>query len=299
MHTEGFALIIAGSFVFLAIIISLSQILGHIRNYTQPNLQKYIIRIHWMVPIYGVCSWVALAEHPAGIYLTTVRSLYEAYVIYSFFCYLVECVECNLVEQSIEQALEAKGSVPQVFPFCFLADWKTGSFLKICKGGVVLYVAAHAMTTILAFVFAHTGIYGEGQYSPTAAYLYLSVVNNFVQLWAMYCLIQFYSAFSEELAVHNPVPKFLCVKFVVFFAWWQSVIITILVSVKVIQSTRHLPVDNVKTGLQEFLICIEMFIAAAAHRYAFSYHDFEDGSVTQHSCTWMLTLIVDLSLIHI
>ena len=36
-------------------------------------------------------------------------------------------------------------------------------------------------------------------------------------------LALFYLVLSEELAPVNPVPKFLVVKSVVFFTWWQSV----------------------------------------------------------------------------
>ena len=32
----------------------------HVSNYTQPLLQRYIIRILWMVPIYALDSWVVL-----------------------------------------------------------------------------------------------------------------------------------------------------------------------------------------------------------------------------------------------
>jgi hypothetical protein len=47
-----------------------------------------------------------------------------------------------------------------------------------------------------------------------------------------------------------------------------------LVSVHVIEPTLTYSEDDVAKGLQDFLICIEMALAAIAHKYAFSYTDF-------------------------
>lgn len=67
-----------------------------------------------------------------------------------------------------------------------------------------------------------------------------------------------------------------------------------LVSFGVIEATLTYTKDDVASGLQDFLICIEMALAAIAHRYFFSYRDFfredmvhihavaPDGSHTPH-----------------
>ena len=52
-------------------------------------------------------------------------------------------------------------------------------------------------------------------------YAALACINNAVQMWAMYCLIQFYRCAEPQLSQHQPVAKLCCVKAVVFFAWWQ------------------------------------------------------------------------------
>lgn len=44
---------VGGGFVLLAVPISFWQIMQHLVHYTQPHLQKHIIRILWMVPIYA------------------------------------------------------------------------------------------------------------------------------------------------------------------------------------------------------------------------------------------------------
>ncbi|KAG4379019.1 hypothetical protein GLYMA_17G156651v4 [Glycine max] len=45
--------------------------------------------------------------------------------------------------------------------------------------------------------------------------LYISVS------FALYSLVVFYHVFAKELAPHKPLAKFLCIKGIVFFCFWQ------------------------------------------------------------------------------
>lgn len=48
----------AGAFVLLGFPISMCGIFMHLTNYYQPNVQCYVVRILWMVPIYSIESWL-------------------------------------------------------------------------------------------------------------------------------------------------------------------------------------------------------------------------------------------------
>ncbi len=48
--------LIAGVFAFLALFMSIWEITQHLINYNKPYLQKYVVRILWMVPIYAMNS---------------------------------------------------------------------------------------------------------------------------------------------------------------------------------------------------------------------------------------------------
>ena len=73
------------------------------------------------------------------------------------------------------------------------------------------------------------------------------------------------------------MPKFLCVKGILFFSFWQSIGISILVAAGAI---RHLgpytDTERISVGLTDMLICFEMPLFAIAHLYAFSFNDFID-----------------------
>lgn len=56
------------------------QIYTHLRNYTIPKEQRYIIRILFIVPVYAFDSWLSLlllGSHQYYVYFDSVRDCYE------------------------------------------------------------------------------------------------------------------------------------------------------------------------------------------------------------------------------
>lgn len=56
------------------------QIYTHLRNYTVPKEQRYIIRILFIVPVYAFDSWLSLlllGSHQYYVYFDSVRDCYE------------------------------------------------------------------------------------------------------------------------------------------------------------------------------------------------------------------------------
>ncbi|KAH8871376.1 Transmembrane protein 184C [Schistosoma japonicum] len=185
---------VAGLFVLGAIPVSLWTIIGHMINYTNPLLQRHIIRILWMVPIYAFDAWMALIFPSFAIYFDTLRECYEAYVIYNFLAFLLNYLTSEFPD--LASIIELKSEIKHLPPFCFLTSWKMGSICEVA------------------------GIYGEGSFNFRHAFLYLTIINNVSQIWALYCLVMFYRCARQELSPMKPVAKFLCVKFVVFMSFW-------------------------------------------------------------------------------
>ncbi|KAL6089869.1 hypothetical protein STEG23_031958, partial [Scotinomys teguina] len=109
IHTKAW--FIAGIFLLLTVPVSLWGILQHLVHYTQPELQKPIIRILWMVPIYSLDSWLALKFPKIAIYVDTWRECYEAYVIYNFMIFLNNYLTIRFPNVMLH--LEAKDTAPQ------------------------------------------------------------------------------------------------------------------------------------------------------------------------------------------
>ncbi|XP_068135380.1 transmembrane protein 184C [Hyperolius riggenbachi] len=282
VHTKAW--FIAGIFVLMTIPISLWGILQHLVHYTQPELQKPIIRILWMVPIFSVDSWVALKYPDIAIYVDTCRECYEAYVIYNFMIFLLNFLSNRCPNLAL--VLEAKDQQRHLPPLCCCPPWPMGEVLLFrCKLGVLQYTVVRPVTTIIALICQLAGVYGEGDFNLKNAWTYLVIINNASQVFAMYCLVLFYIVLREELNPIQPVGKFLCVKLVVFVSFWQAVLIALMVKVGIISEDRvwdWKTVKDVATGLQDFVICVEMFLAAIAHHFSFSYKPYvqeaEEGS---------------------
>ncbi len=120
----------AAASVSAAILISASEIFQHLATYARPALQKQIIRVLLMVPIYALCSFFSLAFPAAGPYLDTVRELYEALTVYAFTWYLLCYLEldANLSFASFGEILASKPPMPHMWPLHrVLAPWQMGT----------------------------------------------------------------------------------------------------------------------------------------------------------------------------
>lgn len=94
---DSLAFYSAGAFVLITVAMSMKLIYDHLTNWYMPDIQKFVVRIIWMVPIYAVQSWLSLRFRTARIYIDTLRNLYEAYVIQSFLYYLMELLGRSLL----------------------------------------------------------------------------------------------------------------------------------------------------------------------------------------------------------
>lgn len=75
----------------------------------------------------------------------------------------------------------------------------------------------------------------------------------------------------------SPMPKFLCVKGILFFSFWQATVVSLLASVGVIKRFGpYTDKEHISLGLTDTLICLEMPFFAIAHLVAFSQQDYVD-----------------------
>ncbi|KAK1263893.1 hypothetical protein QJS04_geneDACA013514 [Acorus gramineus] len=256
------------------------SILRHLKWYTNPSEQKWIISVLLMVPIYAIESIISLWNPKLSLSCDILRNCYEAFALYSFGCYLVACLggeervieilenetrkrlnEPLLEEEDIKRLADERS-----FHHFFFRPNIIGSDLySIEKFGLVQYMILKTFCAFLAFILEIFGVYGDGEFKWYYGYPYITVVLNFSQMWALYCLVQFYKVTHHRLESIKPLAKFISFKAIVFATWWQGVGIAIICYVGLLPKE-----GKFQNGLQDFLICIEMAIAAVAHIFVFS-----------------------------
>jgi len=163
---------------------------------------------------------------------------------------------------------------------------------------VLQYVVLKLVLTAVSFLLEWFSLFGEGEFTFKKGWIYISGATNLSQMWAMYCLLRFYSVCSNDLRPVKPVGKLIAVKSVVFFTYSQSCIIAALHWFELLPSAieetgEHWSTEDVGRALQDYLICIEMLIAAIIFTHVFSHREYKedldldvfdtDGLDDQHS----------------
>jgi len=166
-----------------------------------------------------------------------------------------------------------------------LKPWTLGvEFMLQCKHGVLQYVVVKTLATVLTFFFQWLDVYGEGEFKWNVAYPYLAFFLNISVMYALYCLVKLFHAVNEDLRHPidwHPLGKFLCVKGVVFFTWWQGVIIYYLYAHGIIADAGSWTGEEVANGLIDYCVCIEMVGFAIAHSYTFTYSEYLPATIQE------------------
>jgi hypothetical protein len=430
----------AGVFSVLAVLLGLREIVKHWLNYFKPHMQRHVVRVLWMVPIYALDAMYTLylcfgrldedgnregCDHSwARLVGETLREFYEAYTIYAFFCYLVECLHQEAKDLALDDqdnsaegirarmeaaaagghaqeatddnmqtallASEAGGAsggassarrtvndrvshdmsgrvrggfvVAQgmdepeklyqllrdtnpdgmkhewMWGLGWMNEWEMGEeWLQKCWKGVLQYVILQVLFALTIAITRsivyddNSNAYGEGCLTPWVwnnddadaykeahggqlgtveqvratnpeyrlyrcgerAYPYTTLIISLSQMYALYCLVFFYHGTAKPLKRIKPLAKFISIKMIVFFSYWQGLGLSMVEgSTDLLDGPaiflglceddgnhvckEHGGTESLSTGIQAVLICIEMFAAALAHRTVFSYRDYRD-----------------------
>ncbi|XP_064406733.1 transmembrane protein 184B-like [Halichondria panicea] len=255
---------ISGIFAWSALLMACFQIFQHLRYYSVPEQQLWIVRILFIVPIYGFCSWLGLLLPSYAIYFDVVRSCYEAFVIYSF---LSLCLAYLGGETAILSQMNGK-SIKRSFwagtcccPKMSYSIW----VLRFSKQATLQFCLVKPLVALITIILELTKVLHEGDLSPRYGYVYCTLAYNVSVSLALYGLVIFYSSTRELLSPFNPVLKFLTVKAIVFMSFWQGLLLSIF------HWTGLIHTSGLASAYQNFIITIEMFFAAILLHFAFSY----------------------------
>ena len=211
------AVIVAAVCSSVSVFISLIHLYTHLRTYTMPQIQQWIVRIIMVCPVYAISSSVAIKLGPQnGLYVEVVRDLYEAFVVYSLLNLIMEyCggeVDC-LYNMEGEEAL----TMPCPLNLCMKPKTRDSKLLRFCQRGVLQFVLIKPIMATCDVITMATGTYYNRIFQAIE-----TVIYNVSYCTALYCLLCIY------LATHTQLQKFRClwkisaVKFIILTAYYQG-----------------------------------------------------------------------------
>lgn len=265
----------------MASLLTVVIILLQAKNYRKPLLQRHVIRIVVLVPIFSAASWASLTSLKVAFWIDPFRDVYEAFTIYTFFQLLINFLGG---ERSLIIMMHGRPPVQHLWPLNHVLPKvdisDPHSFLQI-KRGILQYVWIKPALAITTVACKATGTFREGILAVDSGYFWTGLVYNISICWSLYDLALFWVCMTQDLQPFRPMPKFLCIKGIIFASWWQGFFLSILVALGVIPSVGNgYTADNLAAAIQDALICFEMPFFAAAQWYAFSWKDYADQTIS-------------------
>lgn len=281
---------------------------AHLRKMNQPFVQRKILAILWMSPIYGMTSFLSLIlPSSAEGYLNILKDFYESYVIYQFLSFLIAVLgrgDRNAVVAALSQHTDHLKPPYKCLNCLFHPHPSDGDMalanavLLECQVLAMQFVFFRPVTAILNFVLelVNDGNGGGGDVANMGAFFlsfkfFVVLVENVSVFLAFAGLLKFYHAVRDDLAWCQPFAKFMTIKGVVFMTFWQGLAINILFHVNKDDSDQNNDGgndndDNSATtsstlyspsSIQHILICMEMLFFSVAHWCVFPAEEWEEG----------------------
>lgn len=228
-----------------------------------------------MAPIYAIDSFVGLLDIQGSkaffMLLDSIRECYEALVIAKFmalmYSYLNISISKNIVPDGIK-GREIHHSFPMTLfqPHTVRLDHHT---LKLLKYWTWQFVIIRPVCSIVMIALQMLGMY------PSWLSWTFTIILNISVSLALYSLVLFYHVFAKELQPHKPLAKFMCIKGIVFFCFWQGVVLKVLAALGIIQSHHFwLDVEHTEEAIQNVLVCLEMVVFSVLQQYAYHVYPY-------------------------
>ncbi|RFU77956.1 seven transmembrane receptor, rhodopsin family [Trichoderma arundinaceum] len=272
--------VVAGVASLAATVVSVISIWLQAKNYRKPLLQRYVVRILLMVPIYSIASFTSMVSLRAAQFVDPIRDIYEAFTIYTFFQLLINYMGG---ERAVIIIPHGRAPVHHLWPmnhFLPKVDISDPYTFLAIKRGILQYAWLKPILAVAAIIMKATDTYQEGYIGAKSGYFWSGIIYNISVTVSLYSLGLFWVCMHRDLVPFRPVPKFLCIKLIIFASYWQGFFLSILVWLGAIpDDVQGYTRDNLAAAIQDALICVEMPIFAVAHWYAFSWHDFADNRI--------------------
>eukprot|EP00732_Lithocolla_globosa_P005670 Lithocolla_globosa_v1_NODE_6020_length_1148_cov_6.484904.p1 type:complete len:364 gc:universal NODE_6020_length_1148_cov_6.484904:1112-21(-) len=272
LSARDWCLIIALPFAILGVALTLYSVTSHCKNYRQPFLQRYVVRILWMVVIYSVFNMLSLAFPLYAIFFQLPRDIYGAYVIYSLFCMMVQYLGGQKQAMLIFNEKQGRKKVRYCFCFSRMNFADPTRVFNTVKKMVYQFSLLTGILTLASGILNVFDLFQVGNWAWQSAYVYIQILRILSVLPAIGGLIQFYKITEEESRQYNLLPKIMCVQFINLISFIQGVFLSL--SVYLSDWWEDDPETISGADLQASLLTVEVGLIAIIHLKVFSASEF-------------------------
>lgn len=268
--------------VFIVILRTGKDIFKHWQHRNMQWNYLRFISIMIMVPLYSILSFLSLLFPKYTVYFDIIRDSYEGYALYACFCLYADLLGHT---QTVKQLLESHNA--SIYHYSVLkliskSDWlkknvydnliwtRTNMYEK-CKYCILQYCILKPIISLLACILYYYGLFTYADFQITKnAYLSFLIISFISIGIAFYFLGLFCESLKDELKIHKPLKKFLCIKIIILFSFWQESIFDILIYYNILDPGNNTRSYIIAT-IHDFVMCLELVPFAIFHHYVFGY----------------------------
>jgi len=260
--------IIGAALAICTVLVSLFLSIMHLANYSQPRLQRQLVRAILMPGVYATFAFFAVWFYDAAKWLTPIADLYEVFALVAIFYY-------------INYAIMPQG---QRSMSVFGSDWNTlsqyipgGDLVKYSKTwiGVVQILPGRIILTIIQFIV--NGIWCTGSKHLKTATTVINVLNGIQTAICVISILRFYKQAKPQLAGHKIVFKLVVFKVPIALQLVQRAVFSGLNNHDDLHPTATISQADWFYGVPGFMTLCEMFLVVCFFVPAFSWRGFTAG----------------------
>jgi len=225
--------------------------------------------------VYSVISFFSYRYFRSYTYYSLAEAAYEGVTLSAFLLLLIEYVADTATGHKAEKAMERKDKRKLPIPFCCWRYRPTKPyFMHTVKWAVLQYVIIRPACSIAGIICeAYNILCTSASWNIHYANVYLEFIDFISISIALYGLLLFYGLTKDELAGRRPLAKFLSIKLIVMFTFYQSFVFSGLEG-SVIHATEYWTATNIADGLTALATCIEMVIFSILMMWAYTWNEY-------------------------
>ncbi|KAJ5217297.1 hypothetical protein N7468_010305 [Penicillium chermesinum] len=248
-----FNIILSGSCTAVTCVLMYGLMAMHALRFSNPNEQSKIMRIAHMLPAYSILSFIAIVWPGTYVYMTGWVEVFQAIALYA---YLMLCVDFLAPRDQDKIDFFTSLKVPKSFK---KGKYREGlSWFKLTYYSVVQYPLVVFICAIAACVTQSLNVYCLDSNSPKYGHIWIEVFQNLSVSFAINAIFRFYTNTKAYCKEAKPLLKLLAFKLMVGLIFIEQIAFMVLEATKVLYPTKTISYADIKIGLPNLIICLQM-----------------------------------------